>query len=82
MLQVTCKQCMAAAYVTDGQDVHEALECPCCPGEHHHGQAAGECPAEHDGACWQGPQSGPKPDGCGVCRPVHIRANVTMTLGG
>jgi len=76
VLQVTCKQCLSSAYVTDGRDVHETLECGCCPEDHHHGQAAGACPKEHDGPCWN-PPPGPaaeRPDGCTVCRPLLVRA--------
>lgn len=86
MVQVICCQCMGTAYAVDGQDVHEVLQCACCAGDHHHGQAAAECPREHDGPCWS-PGPGPgqvrdRPDGCGVCRPLLIRPMAVMTLGG
>jgi hypothetical protein len=82
VVQVICKTCMTTALVADGQDVHVALECACCPGDHHHGQEAGACPRVHDGPCWQGPQAGPRPDGCTVCRPVLVLAGAAMTLTG
>jgi hypothetical protein len=63
---------MTSINVQDDVDVHTALECGCCPEDHHHGQAAAACPQTHEGPCWQGPQSGPKPDGCTVCRPLII----------
>jgi hypothetical protein len=38
---VECNQCRKQAFVMDGGDIHVALVCPCCPEDHHHGQAAG-----------------------------------------
>ena len=78
VLQVTCKQCLSSAYVAAG-DVHEALTCGCCADEHHHGQAASACPRAHEGPCWTGPQSGPRPGGCTVCRPLMIQGFATIT---
>lgn len=77
---VICKQCLSSAYVTG--DVHEGLRCPCCPQDHHHGRAAAECPRAHPGPCWQGPQSGPRPAGCTVCRPVKIIATAALIHAG
>jgi hypothetical protein len=82
---ILCKQCLASSTIAAGaavEDVHEALRCGCCPGDHHHGHAAANCPRTHEGPCWQGPQSGPKPDGCTVCRPLLILAGAEMTPAG
>lgn len=74
MLQILCKTCLTAVTVPAGTDtdVHDAIECGCCPEDHHHGRAAAECPEAHEEPCWSGPQSGPRPDGCTVCRPLLI----------
>lgn len=77
-----CLQCLASTSVPGGvdiDDVHLALNCDCCGEGHHHGQEASACPGTHEGECWKGPQSGPKPDGCTVCRPLLILAEAEMT---
>lgn len=40
--------------------------------DHHCGQAANACPREHDGPCWNPGPNPDRPEGCTVCRPVHI----------
>jgi hypothetical protein len=37
--QIICKQCSASVTLTGAEDPHAALQCGCCPEEHHHGQA-------------------------------------------
>ncbi len=69
-MQVMCKQCLAVTDLPPDTDPHTVTWCGCCVIDHHHGEAASGCPREHDGPCWQGPQSGPRPPGCTVCRPV------------
>lgn len=42
LVQCKSKDCTAVAVVTDGTDVHSALDaagCTCCPQDHHHGEA-------------------------------------------
>lgn len=36
---VTCKSCGATAILYEGGDGHAALQCDCCPEDHHHGVA-------------------------------------------
>lgn len=104
---VTCKQCLQSVTHPPGTeaDVHASLECGCCTQDHHHGEAAAACNAQHAcgacgqdhpsdghaddckqahlGPCWQGPQAGPRPDGCTVCRPLLIQATAgTHILAG
>lgn len=69
--QVQCKSCLAIARVPDGADPHSMTWCGCCAEDHHHGEGAAACgPEAHGGEpCWN-PPSVPRPDGCGVCRPV------------
>jgi hypothetical protein len=61
------------------EDHHHGEAAAACPQEHDcagcggAGRHADECPQPHAGPCWQGPQAGPKPDGCTVCRPVLIQ---------
>ena len=81
MLLITCKQGGEHVYVAPHdaiRDVHVRLDdiCSHCTdgSRHHHGEAAAACPRTHKGPCWQGPASGPKPDGCTVCRPLVIEA--------
>jgi hypothetical protein len=64
-------------------DVDAAVRCPegssCCQEDHHHGQAANACPADHDGACHVD-----NPD-CAVCRPLVITVmpgTTIQTVGG
>jgi hypothetical protein len=82
---VQCKTCRASAVIPEGEDPHARTFCSCCTasaadeaGVHHHGEAANACPRRHDGPCWQGPESGPKPDGCTVCRPLLFFANASV----
>jgi hypothetical protein len=38
---ITCKGCNTSVTLyDDGADPHAALECGCCPEDHHHGAAA------------------------------------------
>jgi hypothetical protein len=39
---VECKQCHRVGIVRDGQNVHDALICDCCPQKHNHGEAASQ----------------------------------------
>lgn len=83
-MQVTCKTCFTSINVEEGVNVHAALECGCCPEDHHHGEAAAACPKEHEGPCWNPPTLPVKPDGCTVCRPLIIfpvTGTLTMTGG-
>lgn len=41
LARVTCNQCQKSA-LTDHGDFDVAVECGCCPQDHHHGQAANE----------------------------------------
>ena len=38
---VECKQCHRTTIVAEGQNVHDALDCPCCPGTHVHADENG-----------------------------------------
>ena len=58
-----------------GQDPHAVNWCTCCTVDHHHGEGNQECAADTSHECWQGPQSGPRPKKCKVCRPVVHFAN-------
>jgi hypothetical protein len=78
VLLVTCRiggeHIWIAPEDTD-RDPHRRLDAAGCShcadsGDHHHGENADLCPKAHEGPCWQG--SGPRPDGCAVCRPVTI----------
>lgn len=71
--QVQCKQCLATASVPDGIDPHTMTWCSCCTQDHHHGQAAENCPGNnalgHPGA----PCSHPNPRACTVVsQPVPL----------
>lgn len=81
MIRVQCLIGNEAVYINPGdpvQHVHEALNAACThcagghPQDHPHGEAGSSCPKEHEGECWHGPMSGPRPAGCTVCRPVLI----------
>ena len=37
---ITCLGCQASVVIYDDADPHAALECSCCPEDHHHGVAA------------------------------------------
>jgi hypothetical protein len=38
---IVCKQCNASVILySDGEDPHAALQCDCCPEDHHHGMMA------------------------------------------
>lgn len=39
---VTCDKCGARTFVADGQNVHDALNCACCPADHKHGDETGK----------------------------------------
>lgn len=41
MLHIQCNNCGAWG-VIEGGDPDAQLQCPCCPADHHHGQAANE----------------------------------------
>jgi hypothetical protein len=75
MPMVQCKQCLAMTSLDPGTDPHTRTWCQCCTIDHHHGEAAAACAADDSHECWQGPQSGPRPPGCQVCRPVIHFAN-------
>ena len=36
---ITCDGCKASVILYDDSDPHAALECSCCPEDHHHGVA-------------------------------------------
>ena len=38
--QIVCKTCGTAVVLYGDEDPHAALQCDCCPEDHHHGQAA------------------------------------------
>ena len=75
-----CKQCLAVIDIPAGQDPHARTWCGCCMIDHHHAEGNAECAADPSHECWQGPQSGPRPPGCKVCRPIVHFANAQMTL--
>lgn len=83
---VQCKGCAATAFVQEGQDPHVVLRCGCCPDQdtpgHHHGQSANACASDPSHVCWSGPLSGPRPDGCKVCRPILFLPNAAVTPVG
>jgi hypothetical protein len=79
-MYVQCTRCLSSMTVAEGLDPHAVFQCRCCPEPHHHGEAANACPKEHDGPCWKGPQSGPLPEGCTVCRPLLFHANAVVNL--
>lgn len=59
-----------AAAACDGQH-----DCASCGAAHHRGAEHEDgCRSAVHGPCWQGPQAGPKPGGCTVCRPLLIQA--------
>ena len=74
--------------VPEGADPHALLDatgCSHCADGHdrdtHCGQAANVCadnPDNHPGPCWTGPESGERPDGCTVCRPILFMGNATL----
>lgn len=83
MLVAQCKVGGELVNITDDdaeQNPHVRLDAAGCShcadaADHDHAASAANCPKTHDGPCWQGPQSGPRPDGCTVCRPVIFFAN-------
>jgi len=79
---ISCKQCLASINVDPGTDPHTLTWCQCCTIDHHHADGNAECALDDSHECWQGPQSGPRPDGCKVCRPVVHHANANLILGG
>jgi hypothetical protein len=81
MPRVACKTCSATVDLPPGTDPHAVTWCGCCTEPHHHGDAAANCPQDHDGPCWNPPVAGvppelqpgavsARPPGCTVCRPV------------
>jgi hypothetical protein len=40
MLHVQCWKCQAMAFTENHADPDSAVECACCPQDHHHGNAA------------------------------------------
>jgi hypothetical protein len=80
MGMVQCKQCLAVKDIPPGEDPHDHTWCGCCMISHNHGEGNAECAADDSHDCWQGPQAGPKPDGCQVCRPVVHFANSQMRI--
>jgi hypothetical protein len=80
-IQVICKTCLAVADLPPDTDPHAVNWCGCCTIDHHHGRA--ECAAVPGHACWQGPQAGPRPDDCQVCRPVlHMATAGAVIVSG
>lgn len=85
-LRIACKQGGEAVYIQPGdgnRDPHSRLDAAGCTHcleeknpdpEHHCGMNGNLCSKQHDGDCWQGPASGPRPEGCSVCRPLIIEA--------
>jgi hypothetical protein len=77
---IACKTCASTVQLDPSNPlpVHQALVCGCCvPDDPDHDHAVGPCQQGtpvHDGPCWTGPASGPKPDGCTICRPVVVNA--------
>jgi hypothetical protein len=37
--QIICKTCSKSVVLYDDSDPHAALQCDCCPEDHHHGVA-------------------------------------------
>jgi hypothetical protein len=86
---IKCKTGGEMVDVPEGQDPHALLDatgCSHCADAHgldvHCGSEANNCPREHDGPCWTGPESGPRPEGCTVCRPIIFLGNTTLSLAG
>lgn len=85
---VTCKQGgeqVLIRHEDEDRDPHARLDqagCTHCADDgnadpdHHCGTAANACDGSHDGDCWNPglpePQVEDRPDGCTVCRPIHI----------
>lgn len=73
MIHIQCKQCgkWSVFGPEAGADPDAALQCGCCPLNHHHGQAANACPGagiNHTGAdC---PEN--EPENCTVLTPVGV----------
>lgn len=44
MFHIGCSRCGKWTVVQDLSDPDAALQCSCCPQDHHHGQAANACP--------------------------------------
>lgn len=66
MFHLHCPKCGAWAVVPDLRDPDAALQCGCCPLDHHHGHAANAC------ACNGDPGLDPGHEDCTVCRPITI----------
>lgn len=93
MLLVTCKIGGEHVWVAPedaNRDPHLRLDeagCTHCLDGHgsnvHCREAADACPKTHGTPCWSGPNSGPRPDGCTVCRPVlvEIPRGTTVVTG-
>lgn len=67
---VECKECHATGIVADGQNVHDGLDCKCCPtSTHTHAAGDGWNPQRTEGA---------------VCRNVvvHVNAVLLPVIGG
>jgi hypothetical protein len=73
--QVQCATCLAMTSLPPGTDPHAVTWCGCCTIEHHHAEGNDECAADDSHECYRGVTSGPRPDGCKVCRPVIHFAN-------
>jgi hypothetical protein len=61
---IECKQCHKTAVVTDGQHIHDALQCKCCP-DHSSAHTVNAPSAEEGGV---------------PCRPVTVWANAFVSL--
>lgn len=66
-LRIRCDGCGTSVITDTGADPDGALDCGCCPQDHHHGEAANACPG-HPG------KHGKGVPGCTVCRPLTITA--------
>lgn len=95
-ITVACLQCGTSATITSGADPDSAVQCDCCPVDHHHGDAANSCATDHaDHGCPAPDACGVFPtDGCGgghcglgvqdctVCRPVIIFPTAVLSGQG
>lgn len=82
---VQCIGCGAMAFTGDASDPDSLVQCPCCPVDHAHGEAANACPGGHgectldkcsvltpEGVACPGGHCGKGIQGCTSCRPLRI----------